>query len=367
MKLKSVLLTALLSFAITPLAMAMTGEELYLKGRELEAEGSASWVNVYDPSQRVAVSNGPELHQAAHGYYVASCNKNYVKGCERAFYRSCDIDDLSDCNPNSENIKYGEKACKLGKKEYCGLRQKIKQANEKKAAEERERKKAEERSRKALPIAERRLCEEMPEACPRPGEMDTIQGTPKVGEMKRLLRELHQEAIQELEDEEKFGKEEARKRREASKAKRQERRWCKAHPKECRRKQAEKAVKESTHSSPFGLGDHSESWSQRELKQSGNTCDKGEASACTSMARIYLDGGENVPRNIHKAVELFLKGCQSGDPWACQELGEIHAAGRYGKKADAPRFYQVACMVNTKTKNEFFSAKHGKSCQKLLK
>ena len=342
------------SFAmkLKSLAMAMSAEDHYLRGKELICIDS----------------------DTAYEHLEIACDKKYVKACvygyETGMNKSlCGVPLYNPYHRISKDrvLKLADKACKLGKKEYCGLRQKIKEANEKKAAEERERKKAEERSRKALPIAERRLCEEMPEACPRRGEMDTIQGTPKVGEMKRLLRELHQEAIQELEDEEKFGKEEATKRREASKAKRQERRWCKAHPKECRRKQAEKAVKESTHTSPFGLGDHSESWSQRELKQSGNTCDKGEASACTSMARIYLDGGENVPRNIHKAVELFLKGCQSGDPWACQELGAIHEAGRYGKKADAPRFYQAACMVNTKTKNEFFSAKHGKSCQKLLK
>ena len=162
MKLKTILFTAFLSFAITPVAMAMTGREHYLRGLELR---------------------GIANRDAVLGHFEDSCNKNYAKGCEEAF-------DLS------KNPIYSDKACKLGSKEYCGKRKEVEKANKQAKIDE-------------------MFCEEL-------NQMFCFVGSVHEDDDETLSpehRELKKEIRIYLENEEKFGREKAEQMRKEMKAK----------------------------------------------------------------------------------------------------------------------------------------------------
>jgi TPR repeat protein len=56
-------------------------------------------------------------------------------------------------------------------------------------------------------------------------------------------------------------------------------------------------------------------------------CDRGDALDCANLAVRY-ENGANVPKDEHRASELYQQACTGGIAWACGSLGELYAEGR---------------------------------------
>jgi TPR repeat protein len=57
-------------------------------------------------------------------------------------------------------------------------------------------------------------------------------------------------------------------------------------------------------------------------------CDKGDMSACAGLAESYDVGARGLPKDEHKAFELFQKACDGNLVSACVRLGGFYEEGR---------------------------------------
>lgn len=71
-------------------------------------------------------------------------------------------------------------------------------------------------------------------------------------------------------------------------------------------------------------------------------CDRGDALDCANLALRYEDGAD-VPKDEHRASELYQKACSGGVAWACGSLGELYAEGR-GVPVDYARALPLLTM-----------------------
>ena len=125
MKLKSLLLAAVFSFALTPFAMA---EGLFYQALQAEASGNYSQAaKLYEQACNggdangcfnlgVLYDNGQGVQQSqakARRLYEKACNNNNEYGCHNLgayYYRHLDYDNAQ---------KYSQKACDLGFDDSC--------------------------------------------------------------------------------------------------------------------------------------------------------------------------------------------------------------------------------------------------------
>ena len=63
------------------------------------------------------------------------------------------------------------------------------------------------------------------------------------------------------------------------------------------------------------------------------------------MQAFQLANGKGVPRDLPRALALFDKACQAGDPFACHSLGYCyeHGNGVAKDQARATALYRKAC------------------------
>jgi TIR domain/Sel1 repeat len=74
------------------------------------------------------------------------------------------------------------------------------------------------------------------------------------------------------------------------------------------------------------------------------SCDKGDATDCTSLGDIYLSG-QAVAKDSNRAAQLYQKACDGGGGVGCAKLGEMYEKG-LGVAIDENRaiqLYQKSC------------------------
>ncbi len=100
-------------------------------------------------------------------------------------------------------------------------------------------------------------------------------------------------------------------------------------------------------------------------------CDGGDHAAvnCYSLARSYANG-LFVEKNLARAIELFQRACDKGEPRGCSELGVMYDAGE-GLAADAARakkLFRQACDAGSGLGcNNLFLLHPGKATKEELK
>lgn len=69
-------------------------------------------------------------------------------------------------------------------------------------------------------------------------------------------------------------------------------------------------------------------------------CTKGDLFACTNLA-VLLKHGRGTPRDLPRALTLFVRACEGGVDFACGNVGEMTFAG----KGVAPSQTQGASLL----------------------
>ena len=73
-------------------------------------------------------------------------------------------------------------------------------------------------------------------------------------------------------------------------------------------------------------------------------CDAGEMLGCYNLGVMYMLGNE-VEKDLGKAVQLFKKACDGGNMLGCSNLGFMYANGNGVEKNEqkAVQLYKKAC------------------------
>nr|WP_281721638.1 tetratricopeptide repeat protein [Nitrosomonas nitrosa] len=73
-------------------------------------------------------------------------------------------------------------------------------------------------------------------------------------------------------------------------------------------------------------------------------CEKGDATACTSLGMLHVEG-EGVEQNNFQAAALFRKACDGGDALGCGSLGFLYEYGGGVRQdnAEALKYFGKVC------------------------
>jgi len=92
-------------------------------------------------------------------------------------------------------------------------------------------------------------------------------------------------------------------------------------------------------------------------------CASGQGDACYNAGLLFYNGRDGAPRDRARSSRVYERGCDLGDPRACNNLGDALAYGQ-GLKRDLPRaaaVYEKACHLGEALGcgNLGYSAEHG--------
>ena len=76
-----------------------------------------------------------------------------------------------------------------------------------------------------------------------------------------------------------------------------------------------------------GEQDKTKSWSER-ADFFRRACDLGYFEGCRSLARVYLEGREGLPRKTEQGLAILVRACEAGTGKACGNLAELYNKGK---------------------------------------